>query len=65
MACERCIDIHKAQNVGITSDPCPCKCHKDSHSINLSADSAITLLDMTEKDYTTKKVEIQSDGSFK
>ncbi len=60
MTCERCTDIHKAQNIGITYNPCACKCHDDPHSISITGDENVTILDKSDD-----RVEIQADGSFK
>ncbi len=73
MSCERCIDIHKAQAVGITGTPCKCKCHdysigKTNITTGTSADPAsVTYLNMTGSDGNstgTTNVKINSDGTF-
>ena len=62
MACERCIDIHKAQNIGATSSPCECDCHVDSNSVS-STDKSVSFINYNV-DCGTDTVKIEADGTF-
>ena len=61
MSCERCIDIHKAQAVGISKSPCDCKCH--DYIGKITDPTSVTYLDMTDT-ASTANVKINSDGTF-
>lgn len=67
MACERCIDIHKAQNIGATLQTCECKCHDDNNAYLTTQDS-VSFLDMTDKTEKntsgSNQVRMGADGSF-
>ena len=64
VSCERCIDIHKAQAVGISSTPCKCKCH--DYSIGkVDNPASVTYMNLNQDTSSaTANVKINPDGTF-
>lgn len=64
MTCNRCYDIHEAQKLGNTQQPCKCTCHKYSYSTG----GNITWTDLTSTsstiDCNSSSCVQQSDSSI-
>jgi hypothetical protein len=63
LACERCIDVHKAQAVGAQVDECPCRCHKSKNKVMDTAGN-VSYINMTNDGGHTGNVTLNSDGTF-